>query len=201
VCGAGGFIGGHLVKKLKREGYWVRGVDNKEHEYCPSAADEFVLLDLRRQQDCQTALTISGGKLDEVYQLAADMGGMGFIHSAECEIMHNSALINIYMTNMNGRIYGSAATSGRFLSPDPFIQYPEFSQSLNRYSYVMNNPLSFVDPSGFDQCQPPDCTELPPMIVTPEPNYPAPLYNNPEFGDGGGNGGGGGNAATACTSS
>ena len=98
VCGAGGFIGGHLVKKLKRDGCWVRAVDMKEHEFCPSAADEFLLLDLRRQQDCEAALTVPGGKLDEVYQLAADMGGMGFIHSAECEIMHNSALINIYMT-------------------------------------------------------------------------------------------------------
>jgi len=99
VCGAGGFIGGHLVKKLKHEGYWVRAVDIKEHEFCPCSADEFVLLDLRRQQDCEAALTISGGKLDEVYQLAADMGGMGFIHSAESEIMHNNALINIYMTH------------------------------------------------------------------------------------------------------
>jgi GDP-D-mannose 3', 5'-epimerase len=99
VCGAGGFIGGHLVNKLKRAGYWVRGVDIKAHEFCPSAADEFLLLDLRRQQGCEAALTVSGGTLDEVYQLAADMGGMGFIHSAECEIMHNSALINIYMTS------------------------------------------------------------------------------------------------------
>jgi nucleoside-diphosphate-sugar epimerase len=99
VCGAGGFIGGHLVKKLKREGYWVRGVDIKEHEYSSSAADEFLLLDLRRQHDCEVALTVAGSKFDEVYQLAADMGGMGFIHSAECEIMHNSALINIYMTH------------------------------------------------------------------------------------------------------
>jgi len=67
-----------LVKKLKREGYWVRAVDIKEHEYCPSAADEFLLLDLRREHDCKAALTIANGKLDEVYQLAADMGGMGY---------------------------------------------------------------------------------------------------------------------------
>jgi len=99
VCGAGGFIGGHLVKKLKREGYWVRGVDIRDHEFCPSAADEFLRLDLRQQRDCAAALTIAGSKFDEVYQLAADMGGMGFIHSAECEIMHNSALINIFMTH------------------------------------------------------------------------------------------------------
>lgn len=99
VCGAGGFIGGHLVKKLKREGYWVRGVDIKEHEFAPTAADEFLVLDLREKANCEAALSISGGRFDEVYQLAADMGGMGFIHSAECEIMHNSALINIYMTH------------------------------------------------------------------------------------------------------
>ncbi len=99
VCGAGGFIGGHLVKKLKREGYWVRGVDIKEHEFAPSAADEFQLLDLREEANCRTALMVEGGTFDEVYQLAADMGGMGFIHSAECEIMHNSALINIHMTH------------------------------------------------------------------------------------------------------
>ena len=99
VCGAGGFIGGHLVKRLKREGYWVRGVDIKNHEYCLSAADEFVVLDLRKEEHCVQALTLGDQPFDEVYQLAADMGGMGFIHSAECEIMHNSALINIHMTH------------------------------------------------------------------------------------------------------
>jgi len=99
VCGAGGFIGGHLVKKLKGEGYWVRGVDIKQHEFAPSAADEFIQLDLRESANCRKALTLNEGRFDEVYQLAADMGGMGFIHSAECEIMHNSALINIHMTH------------------------------------------------------------------------------------------------------
>lgn len=99
VCGAGGFIGGHLVKRLKREGYWVRGVDIKEHEFAPTAADEFLPLDLRDPANCRAALARHGGPFDEVYQLAADMGGMGFIHSAECEIMHNSALINVHMTH------------------------------------------------------------------------------------------------------
>jgi nucleoside-diphosphate-sugar epimerase len=99
VCGAGGFIGGHLVKRLKREGYWVRGVDIKNHEFHPTEADDFQVLDLRREADCLQALKVDGGTFDEVYQLAADMGGMGFIHSAECEIMHNSALINIHMTH------------------------------------------------------------------------------------------------------
>ena len=100
VCGAGGFIGGHLVKKLKREGYWVRGVDIKEHEYAATQADEFLQLDLREAPNCRAALTLAAGTFDEVYQLAADMGGMGFIHSAECEIMHNSALINIHMSHI-----------------------------------------------------------------------------------------------------
>lgn len=113
VCGAGGFIGGHLVKKLKKEGYWVRGVDIKEHEFRKSAADEFMALDLREEENCRKAVSLppgqassrDSGRFDEVYQLAADMGGMGFIHAAECEIMHNSALINIHMTH-------SAATAG-----------------------------------------------------------------------------------------
>lgn len=99
VCGAGGFIGGHLVKKLKREGYWVRGVDIKPHEFAPTTADEFLLLDLREEDNCRAALSLGNGTFDEVYQLAADMGGMGFIHYAECEIMHNNALINIHMTH------------------------------------------------------------------------------------------------------
>ena len=99
VCGAGGFIGGHLVRKLKREGFWVRGVDIKQHEFALTQADEFLLLDLREEKNCQAALSLKDGGFDEVYQLAADMGGMGFIHSAETEIMHNSALINIHMVH------------------------------------------------------------------------------------------------------
>jgi GDP-D-mannose 3',5'-epimerase len=99
VCGAGGFIGGHLVKKLKNEGYWVRAVDQKEHEFATPPADEFKVLDLRTEANCVEALSVDGGTFDEVYQLAADMGGMGFIHSAETEIMHNSILINVYMTH------------------------------------------------------------------------------------------------------
>jgi len=111
VCGAGGFIGGHLVKKLKGEGYWVRGVDIKEHEFAPTQADEFLLLDLREPHNCWKALNLgadpstgSGQAFDEVYQLAADMGGMGFIHTAECNIMHNSALINNNMIDTATRI-------------------------------------------------------------------------------------------------
>ncbi len=99
VCGAGGFIGGHLVKKLKSAGYWVRGVDIKRHEFETSAADEFLLLDLRKPENCEKVLKVEGGIFDEVYQLAADMGGMGFIAVAECEVLHNNVLINIHMVN------------------------------------------------------------------------------------------------------
>ena len=104
IAGAGGFIGSHLVEHLKAEGYWVRGVDQKLPEFDETAADDFLLLDLREPENCQAALEMPGGeKLDEVYQLAADMGGMGFIHSAECEIMRNSALINIHMIHAAAR--------------------------------------------------------------------------------------------------
>ncbi len=98
VCGAGGFIAGHLVTRLKEEGHWVRGVDVKYPDFGDSGADEFRLLDLRDPDACQAAVTVGGG-FDEVYQLAADMGGMGFIHSAECEIMRNNALINVNMVH------------------------------------------------------------------------------------------------------
>ena len=97
VCGAGGFIGGHLVKRLKAEGYWVRGVDIKEHEFHPSVADEFVLGDLREQSVCRK---ITGDlRFDELYQLAADMGGAGYIFTGEHDaaVMHNSATINLNM--------------------------------------------------------------------------------------------------------
>jgi GDP-D-mannose 3', 5'-epimerase len=99
VCGAGGFIGSHLVKRLKKEGYWVRGVDQKYPEFAATSADEFRQLDLREKENCTAALASNHGQIDEVYQLAADMGGMGFIHSAECEIMRNSVLINVNMVH------------------------------------------------------------------------------------------------------
>ena len=104
VCGAGGFIASHLVKRLKAEGYWVRGVDIKRPEFSASAADDFRLLDLRKPENCADALTVQGSSPDEVYQLAADMGGMGFIHSAECEIMRNNALMNIHMIDAAARL-------------------------------------------------------------------------------------------------
>jgi GDP-D-mannose 3',5'-epimerase len=96
VCGAGGFIGSHLVKRLKRDGFWVRGVDLKFPEYAETEADDFVIMDLREPANCRDAVD---GKFDEVYQLAADMGGAGYIFTGEHDavIMHNSASINLNM--------------------------------------------------------------------------------------------------------
>jgi GDP-D-mannose 3',5'-epimerase len=104
VCGAGGFIGSHLVKRLKSEGYWVRGVDIKRPEFSRTAADEFKLLDLRIPKNCAKAVALESGVAEEVYQLAADMGGMGFIHAAETEIMHNNVLINLHMTHASATL-------------------------------------------------------------------------------------------------
>jgi nucleoside-diphosphate-sugar epimerase len=97
VCGAGGFIGGHLVKRLKDEGYWVRGVDIKQHEYRETTADDFVQGDLREQSICRKIT--SDIQFDELYQLAADMGGAGYIFTGEHDavVMHNSATINLNM--------------------------------------------------------------------------------------------------------
>jgi GDP-D-mannose 3', 5'-epimerase len=93
VTGAGGFIGHHMVKWLKSEGYFVRGVDIKEPEYEPTAADEFELLDLRRWDNCLAA-TRGGG---EIYQLAADMGGIGYISANHADVARNNVLINAHM--------------------------------------------------------------------------------------------------------
>src|SRR3982750_1269027 len=94
VLGAGGFIGGHLVKRLKREGFWVRGVDLKFNEYAETEADDFVVGDLR---DPSFVRQIIDRRFDEVYQLAADMGGAGYIFTGEndANVMHNSATINL----------------------------------------------------------------------------------------------------------
>jgi GDP-D-mannose 3',5'-epimerase len=94
VCGAGGFIGGHLVRRLKNEGFWVRGVDVKRPDFGESAADEFIVGDLREQDVCRNVID---RRFDEIYQLAADMGGAGYIFTGDndAQIMHNSAIINL----------------------------------------------------------------------------------------------------------
>lgn len=94
VTGAGGFIGHHLVNRLKDEGYWVRGADLKLPEYEASRADEFEILDLRRYDSC---LQATRGQIDHVYNLAADMGGIGYISASHAEIAKNNILINTHM--------------------------------------------------------------------------------------------------------
>jgi nucleoside-diphosphate-sugar epimerase len=111
VTGAGGFIGHHLVTYLKRLGYWVRGVDIKLPEFSQTDADEFELLDLRRWDNCLQATR----GIDEVYALAADMGGMGFISANHAQILHNNSLINIHtleaahINNVKRYLYTSSA--------------------------------------------------------------------------------------------
>src|SRR5215210_859427 len=114
VCGAGGFIGSHLVRRLKREGYWVRGVDLKYPEYSQTEADDFIITDLREPGNCRGVVD---RRFDEVYQLAADMGGAGYIFTGEHDavIMHNSASINLNVLeacknrNTNLIFYSSSA--------------------------------------------------------------------------------------------
>src|SRR5436305_2829180 len=114
VCGAGGFIGGHLVKRLKSEGFWVRSVDLKAHEYSESEADDFAVGDLRDPYFCRQMID---RRFDEIYQLAADMGGAGFIFTGEndADIMHNSATINLnvldaaYKRSIRRIFYSSSA--------------------------------------------------------------------------------------------
>jgi GDP-D-mannose 3', 5'-epimerase len=119
VTGAGGFIGHYLVSYLKGQGYWVRGVDLKYPEFSPTDADEFLLLDLRRRENC---LQATHG-VNEVYALAADMGGMGFISSHHAQILHNNALINLHTLE-------AAHTNGvtRYLYTSSACVYPEYKQ-------------------------------------------------------------------------
>jgi len=119
VTGAGGFIGHHLVTHLKGLGYWVRGVDLKAPEFSPSIADEFAILDLRRWENCLEATR----GLDEVYSLAADMGGMGFISNHHAAILHNNSLINLHTLD-------AARENGvrRYLYTSSACVYPEYRQ-------------------------------------------------------------------------
>jgi GDP-D-mannose 3', 5'-epimerase len=122
VCGGGGFIGSHLVKRLKLEHFWVRGVDLKYPDFSETEADDFVIADLRDAKNCQD---IVDRRFDEVYQLAADMGGAGYVFTGEndADIMHNSATINLNMLdacrkrNVKRAFYSSSA-----------CVYPEYNQ-------------------------------------------------------------------------
>ncbi len=122
VCGAGGFIGSHLVKKLKKEGFWVRGVDLKKPEFSKTEADDFVVADLRDQLVCQKILDRA---FDEVYQLAADMGGAGYIFTGDhdADVMHNSATINLNMV-----YYGQKAGIKKIFYSSSACIYPAYNQ-------------------------------------------------------------------------
>ena len=120
VTGAGGFIGHHLVKRLVVEGCWVRGVDLKAPEYEPSPAHEFELLDLRRWDNCMRATR----GVEEVYNLAANMGGIGFIESHKAEIMHDNVLINVHMLEA-ARLNGVK----RYLYTSSACVYPAYRQN------------------------------------------------------------------------
>jgi GDP-D-mannose 3',5'-epimerase len=121
VNGAGGFIGGHMVKRLRDEGNWVRAVDIKRHEFTEVPANEFILGDLRNQE--LVAAVVEG--IDEIYQFAADMGGAGYIFTGihDADVMHNSASINL-----NTLHYGVKAGVKKFFYSSSACMYPEYNQ-------------------------------------------------------------------------
>lgn len=122
VCGAGGFIGSHMVKRLKKEGFWARGVDLKYPQFSETEADDFILGDLRDPDVCRQAVD---RRFDAVFQFAADMGGAGYVFTGEndANIMHNSALINI---NMLEACYGRNVK--RIFYSSSACIYPEYNQ-------------------------------------------------------------------------
>lgn len=133
VLGAGGFIGSHMVKRLKDEGYWVRGVDLKEPEFSPTVADEFFIRDLRDQHTVRDSLTLAAPDLafDEIYQFAADMGGAGFVFTGDhdADIMHNSATINLNVLDSQREINEKhAINKTKLFYSGSACMYPEHNQ-------------------------------------------------------------------------
>ncbi len=123
ICGAGGFIGSHLIKRLKEKGYWIRGVDLKYPEFSTTAADDFIIGDLRDPRICIHVMDQAFG---EIYQLAADMGGAGYVFTGhnDADIMHNSALINLNILNA---CYKKRNVYKIFYSSSACI-YPKYNQ-------------------------------------------------------------------------
>jgi GDP-D-mannose 3',5'-epimerase len=122
VCGAGGFIGSHLVRRLKQDDYWVRGVDLKYPEFSATAADDFILADLCMRESWERILDV---KFDEVYQLAADMGGAGYIFTGnnDSQVMYNSVMINLHMAD-----FGVKRGVGKVFYSSSACMYPAYNQ-------------------------------------------------------------------------
>ncbi len=147
VCGAGGFIGHHLVTRLKNDGYFVRGVDLKKPQFEKTHADEFIEGDLRKLDVCQNVIHSGNNQLDEIYQLAADMGGAGYIFTGDhdANVMHNSSMINLNIIDEATK----AKVSKIFYSSSACI-YPEYNQ---------------LDPDN------PNCTESSAYPAAPDSEY------------------------------
>jgi len=142
VCGAGGFIGSHLVKRLKTEGFWVRAVDLKYPEFSPSAADEFIQGDLRDPALVGRAVAPA---FDEIYQLAADMGGAGYLFTGEndADVMHNSALINLNLLQAC-----VAQRPGRVFFSSSACVYPKHNQADPRTPATHESSVYPADPDS-----------------------------------------------------
>jgi len=137
VAGAGGFIGHHMVKYLAAAGLWVRGVDIKDPEYEPSAAQEFELLDLRRWDNCLLATR----GIDEVYNFAADMGGIGYINEHHVDSARNNVLISTHMLEAS-RVNGVS----RFFFPSSACVYPQYLQNVPDVKPLREEDASPYDP-------------------------------------------------------
>ena len=137
VTGAGGFIGHHLARRLKSEGFWVRGVDIKAPEFEPSPADKFEILDLRVWDDCRKATR----EVDQVYNLAADMGGIGYITANHADISRNNILINTHMLEASRQ---NGAT--RFLFSSSACIYPQYKQSSADVTPLKESDAMPADP-------------------------------------------------------
>ena len=153
VLGAGGFIGSHMCKRLKSEGFWVRGVDLKYPEFSESAADEFIQGDLREVGLVARVIDVEGDSFDQIYQFAADMGGAGYIFTDEhsADIMHNSATINLNVLNEQvqlNRLLGTNKT--KIFYSSSACMYPEHNQ---------------LDPDN------PDCREESAYPANPDSEY------------------------------
>jgi GDP-D-mannose 3',5'-epimerase len=138
VTGAGGFIGHHLVTRLKKEGHWVRGADLKLPQYETSQADEFEILDLRRFEDC---LLATRGEIDQVYNLAADMGGIGFITANHAELARNNILINAHMLEAS-----RVQNVGRFLFSSSACVYAQSKQRDTQVTSLKESDAFPADP-------------------------------------------------------